>query len=387
MRKLSPEFLLAAACCRWPPSEPAVRVRAAAVDWAKFLAVIRRQRVEGLASNALRRSGIPLPDAIATELRAAAAEIARLNLAFVAESRRLQRMFDGAGLDFLFVKGATLDMLGYGSLALKRARDIDMLIAPADVATACELLAQAGYARTIPGPEVGPDRFGRWIELCKETNWYHPATGIVVELHTDLVDNPALLPGVDTGAPRQTVEVAPGIALETLATEQLFAYLCVHGATHAWSRLKWVADVGALLSSLDPDAIEQLYRKSLAIGVGRCSAQALLLCRELFELPLPERLLAELEADRVSVWLRDLALQVMTGQSGAELDDTVLGTIPIHVSHFALASGWRYRLSELTRKLQSRQDQVDIPLPRPLTFLYPLIAVPSWLWRRARAAS
>jgi hypothetical protein len=200
-----------------------------------------------------------------------------------------------------------------------------------------------------------------------------------------LVDNPALLPGIGAHSLSQIVEVGPGIRLPTLRTEELFAYLCVHGATHAWSRLKWIADVAALLSGCDPAEVERLYRASLNLGVGRCSAQALLLCHQLFETELPPTLLAELRSDRKAVWLAGVALRTMAGRYvETELDDTVLGTVPIHLSHFALRPGWRYKLAEANRKMLSPHDRASMNLPPALGFLYPILLLPRWIGRRIR---
>jgi hypothetical protein len=386
--KLSPEFLLASACCCWPPAparDAAVRARAVGIDWSRFLAVIRRQRVEGLAANALRRAGVEPPASMVGQLARAATGIARANLAFAAESRRIQRAFDGAGLPHLFVKGGTLDMLAYGTLALKRARDIDLVVVPEVVEQACRLMAGLEYQRVVPGPEVGEDRLGQWLANCKETNWRHRRSGLIVEIHSGLVDNPALLPDIGAHSPRQIVEIGPDIRLPTLRTEELFAYLCVHGATHAWSRLKWIADVAALLSGFDATEVERLYRASLRLGVGRCSAQALLLCHQLFETALPPSLLAELRSDRKAVWLARVALRTMAGRYvETELDDTVLGTVPIHLSHFALRPGWRYKLAEANRKMLSPHDRASMNLPPALGFLYPILLLPRWIGRRIR---
>jgi hypothetical protein len=387
--KLSNEFLLTAACCRWPPSpdrEEAVRSAALRpIDWARFMRIVRRQRVEGLVSDALEQAGVPVPGDTASDLHREAHGIARQNLAFAAESLRIQRLFEKASLGFLFVKGATLDMLAYGSLGLKKARDIDLVIAPEAVERACALLAEAGYLRTVPGPEVSPDQFPVWLKLCKETNWKHAKSGIILELHNGLVDNPILLPGIGAHSPRQEVEIAPGIRLPTLARDELFAYLCVHGATHAWSRMKWIADVSALVSRFESRELDRLYRRSLELGVGRCSAQALLLSERLFGLKLPAELSAELRADAATRRLVRIALRTMAGRHAeTELDDTVLGTVPIHLSHFLLAPGWRYKASEVRRKSLSHHDRAAIRLPRGLHFVYPLLLVPSWLWRRVR---
>jgi hypothetical protein len=210
--------------------------------------------------------------------------------------------------------------------------------------------------------------------------WEDPA-GILVELHSGLVDNPMMLPGIGADSPVQLVEVAPGKRLPTLRKDELFSYLCVHGATHAWSRLKWLADVAALLSRDEGAEIERLYRRSLELGAGRSSAQGLLLCAQLLGTPLPPQLLKELSSDAATRWLVRVALRSMAGET--ELDATVLGTIPIHLSHFLLARGPRYKLAELKRKSGGRPAAAG-SMPRFLRWFGPLVAVPLWLRTRAR---
>jgi hypothetical protein len=88
--------------------------------------------------------------------------------------------------------------------------------------------------------------------------------------------------------------------------------------------------------------------------VDRCSAQALLLCHHLLELPLPSALLSELQADRIARWLSHIAIGAMSREG--ELDDTVFGTLKIHLSHFALSRGLQHKFIELARKLSNHED-------------------------------
>ena len=46
--------------------------------------------------------------------------------------------------------------------------------------------------------------------------------------------------------------------MPTLADEPLYAYLCVHGASSAWFRLKWIADLNALLAGRTAEEIAAL---------------------------------------------------------------------------------------------------------------------------------
>jgi hypothetical protein len=160
--------------------------------------------------------------------------------------------------------------------------------------------------------------------------------------------------------------------LPTLATEPLFAYLAIHGASSAWFRLKWIADVGALLATVPRDGIEPLYRSALALGAGRAAALALLLCHRLFDSPVPPGLLSELRRERTTRWLLTLSLRKLAGRAEArELEATPLGTATIHFLQLGLQKGVGFKLGELRRQMVSPYDRIAVPLPRALTFLYP----------------
>jgi hypothetical protein len=130
----SPEFLLIAACCRWPPSQSrnaAVGAAAAPVaDWNAVVMAARRQRVVGLVYDALPATAVRLPAAPAAELARRAQAISRKNLLLAAETCRLQELLDAAGIPSVALKGVALAQLAYGSLKVKHTRDIDLLIPP-----------------------------------------------------------------------------------------------------------------------------------------------------------------------------------------------------------------------------------------------------------------
>lgn len=382
--RLSAEFRLLLACCRWPRSgirdAEIASLAGQRLDWALFTALVSRHRVGGLVHRALAESGMTPPAERAGRLSRQASAIAADTLRQVAESRRLAAAMNAAGIAFTFLKGATIARLAYDNLAVKQAWDIDLLVAPERVHEAAAILVDLGYRRDIPGPDLPEAAFREWIDLCKESLWTHRG-GAVVELHTRLVDNPLLLPGISATSPQQEVAVAPGIALPTLEDGPLFTYLCLHGAAHGWSRLKWLADVAAFVRRDGRDA-EALYRQSLTLGAGRSSAQALLLCADLLALPLPPALDTEIRRDAKTRLLARMALYAMTAGGARELDGTVFGTAPIHVSHFLMRSGLGYKLAEARRKLSNPEDRVLSPLPRWLRFMSPLLAVPRWIKRR-----
>jgi len=154
----SPEFRLAAACAMWPPSDrriEAIRVAAAgALDWPRFLRVALRHRVVGLVHDGLTRARLDLPPAIAQKIGAQSTQLVSESLAMAAEALRLQRLFDEADLPVLFVKGASLAMLAFGTLGLSSGQAIDLLVPLETLPAASALVARAGYRRFDPPLEL-----------------------------------------------------------------------------------------------------------------------------------------------------------------------------------------------------------------------------------------
>ncbi len=376
-------FRLATACCRpaGPDRDAAVRAAAASVDWSAFARVLARHRVEGLAHEALRQAGVEPAPTAAADLRRAALEIAADGLRLAAESHRLQQALDAAGLANLVLKGATLDQLAWGRLGLKRAWDIDLLVLPADAAAARSVLEGAGYRLMDPADATKP-AFATWVTLSKEAVFRKQEGGLTAELHWRLTDTALLLPGLSAASAWQTVSLSDGLALRTLAPTELFAYLCVHGATHAWSRLKWLADLGGLLAAQDDDGRAHLYRRACDLGAGRCPASALLLCEALLGIALPRDVALAIRGDAGARRLASLALEAMAGGGGAELDERRFFNDRIVLSQLLFARGWRFRFAEATRQSVSLHDRMTLRLPPALGFLYVLVRAPLWFWRR-----
>jgi hypothetical protein len=171
----------------------------------------------------------------------------------------------------------------------------------------------------------------------------------------------------------------------TLPASELFTYLCVHGAVHGWCRLKWLADIQALLAGKTDEVIERYHRAAIAQGAERAVGQALLLCADLFKLRLPDRLETALRASRVTSTLAKIGTFCMTrGDATTEIYDQRFGTTLIEASHLLLAPGLRAWGAEAVRKGIALQDVFDLPLPRRLALLYWVLRAPLWLLRHVR---
>lgn len=345
--RLPAEFALAVACGRWAFSGDGadeVRRLAEAAEWGEFLRVCRRHRVQGLAWHALCGVGVALPPAADIALGGDARSIADHGLRVARESARLAESFTQAGLRLLFLKGLTVASLAYGNPFLKMGWDIDLLVLPADVAASANRLGTLGYRLHIP---ENPSSLLRWHGFRKESIW-RGSDGLVVELHSRVADQLELLPTIDAESSSRFINVAPEIDLPTLAEEELFAYLGVHGASSAWFRLKWITDFTALLHDEDPVRVEQLYDRSQQLGAGRSTAQALLVAERLYGIQLSPTLSAKLNT-RMNRLLARAALSEMLRD---EPTTRPLGTAVIHLSQFLLKGGAGFKFAELSRQLR-----------------------------------
>jgi hypothetical protein len=344
----SSEFRLAVECCAcsFRGSEARSLRSAESVDWQRFLELARFHRIEGLAWNALSSSF--LPEEVEAALSEAASAIAAHNLRAANDCRALLGSFAAANVPLLFLKGLPLGAIAYGNPALKSAIDIDLLIDPAGLQRAANLLRGAGYELVAPRPSPGDRNLHAWHRGWKESVW--AKADLQIDLHTRTADNPRLIPGVDVYSPRQLVDLGMGVELPTLGDEELFAYLAVHGASSAWFRLKWISDFAGFLHRKSAEELRHLYRRSQELGAGRAVGQALLLADELFgTLDGCNALADELLRDGAIVSLYRTAWQLVSGEP-VEPTERLLGTLPIHRTQFQLLPGLGYQLSELSRQ-------------------------------------
>jgi len=349
---ISSEFKLALDCCRRSfatGGSPIDVDLSAAADWYRFLELVRFHRIQGLAWNALPSRCGKLPNEVTDALSRDAVAIAASNLASSVEANQLSSEFERASVPLLFLKGVTLGVLAYGKPALKSAIDIDLLIDPSDLHRAARLLRSNGYRLAAPRESPEDRVLHAWHRTWKESVW-SKAPSFQIDLHTRTADNPSLIPGVRVQSPRQCVEVAGGSQLPTLADDELFAYLAVHGASSAWFRLKWISDFAGFLHRRSADDIGHLYRRSQELGAGRAAGQALLLADKLFGvLQQAPELRDELRNDHATVWLYRAALRQVTGEL-REPTETRWGTLTMHWTQFLLLPGLSYKLSEVKRQ-------------------------------------
>jgi hypothetical protein len=352
-------------------------------DWLTVAAVARRHRVSSPILAGLQACGAPLPPDALSALRPQSVRSARRGLSQVKEIARLARNFERAGIPMLVLKGAVLSEQLYGDPILRSARDIDLLVAPEQFVAADDLLIAEGYRHT--GRDYSKREFEAYRRRIKDLDYVNDATRVRLELHHRLTDNQNLLACDfqflhDTGD-QVVIAEAP---VHTLPRQTLPLYLCVHGASHGWHRLIWLADFAGSLRG--PAAAEAAFEQAENYGLGPLMLHTLALAHIWLGTPVPKDLLRDAGSTRQGRALNRVLAALFSG--------TFLRATPrtradrwrniwlLRAYTYLAKLDFRYWRSQLARDLVSPADWGMLQLPERLFWLYPLLRPFGWLFRR-----
>lgn len=360
--------------CLAPGAEPLPD--AGAIDPALLAQVARRHQVSALVAARLDAAGQAVPERLRAQAKAARQRALR-QLGF---ALGLIEALEQAGITAALIKGVALSQRAFGSPLLRGAVDIDLLVRTQDVAAAWEVLTRQGLVSIMPPIPMAGARLALFCRARKDSVHKHSTSGHTVELHWRLSDDMAA-PGMPPDNTLDTIMLAPGRSVRVLDDKTLFLYLCMHGAAHGWARIKWLADVAALLHH-SPDGGAALWAHAAGAGGRIAAGSAVVLAQELFGLTPPPGFVAP-RGVRIGILLW-MACRIMRAGGGArELEATPWRGWAEMLAKMLVAANWRSRLAVLRRVALAGEDIAQVPLPRGLFWLYPALRVPLLVRRRA----
>lgn len=382
---VSAELSFVAACLAWPRTpERARRVRATAaagLDWADVAALVRRHRVAGLVQHSMTHAQVVADPPVDGLLSKAAQMTAFEELRLAAELSRLT----GSAQDLApptVLKGVAAALQGYGRIGLRQNRDIDLLVRPVDVAAWRRQLESDGYEPVEPVGLLSPQALQDRMRTHKDIVYRHRAHLVVVELHWRLFDNRELDEPIRLG-PRSQLRLPTGRMVQVLPVKEAFLYMAAHGAQHAWSRLKWLADFAAYAEALGPHIVQDLHLQARGSGLGRAMAQGLILSSELMGTHRPGSVTEELRASWRLKWLVRLSRQAIGLTQAVELEDRIFGSTLKTVSHYLLGDDVRFLIKQAASDIFEVPEAQASPLARRLG---PVAKIPFWIIHRGRLA-
>lgn len=347
----------------------------AGLDPEHLLAVARRHQVSGLIAARLKTAGAQVPAGLERQARLGQ----QIALAQLATALDLTARLAAAGVDALFLKGLALSQRAHGSPLVRYAADIDLLVGADRIEAAGRVLDRAGFAHVSPPAALQGARLNLYCRVAKDSAHRHAASGVTVELHWRMADE-LLAPGLPPPAACGSTELGEGQHLPVLNPADQFLYLCTHGAVHGWARLKWLADVAALLHRA-PDRGAQWWDHARSHGGAVAAASGIVLAGELLGLDPPPGFVRP-RGVRLALLLRLSRATMTAGEGALELERSAWRGWTELVAKLLVAPGWRQRTAVLRRLALSGEDIAAVDLPPALFWLYPLLRVPLLVRRR-----
>jgi hypothetical protein len=221
----------------WAPPE--------SVSPSAFVAAARQHHVVPYLAAHLDR--LVLPDQAGSELaamahrqRAGATRLAA-DLAVALDALR------AAGVPGLVFKGVALAVQAYGDFSIRGAGDLDLLVAPDDLARAHNALHAAGWAPAPGYPQPGPS--WAWRHLVRTGNeLLLSGANSDIDLHWHLVPTRGTFPSFDVLWERRSVVSVDGHDTPTLSPYDALAHSAGHAAKDEWRWLRSLLDLHALAS-------------------------------------------------------------------------------------------------------------------------------------------
>ena len=272
---------------------PEVRTRilqclATPLQWPLVLERAYSHQVYPLLYRNLRDLGFPgVPETVQAELKGLFMANALRNQLLAEELARLLGLFSEAGIRVVPLKGVALAQSLYGDTAARVCADIDLLVPPASLAQAIELILAAGYRNEVSDPYFSKLvlRHGRHFNAVRDGR----GVSFLVELHWELVQHSSTdadavadlwresLPGSFFGAPAFS-----------LSPEWEFLYLSIHAVDHEWRSLKWLSDIHEVVSS-GRISWARVAEKAERFEIDLPVRQTLAVSSHLLETPMPEQ--------------------------------------------------------------------------------------------------
>lgn len=310
-----------------------------------------------------------VPAAVFEELRERFHANARHNLLLEVELAALAALLAKHGIPVVALKGPALAALIHGRVPLREMSDLDLLVAPADLARAQSLILARGYRQQYPLS----DREQAWhrrtayaTSLLKyDSDRFH---ALIVDLHWALTPRWMALPLGAALADAATVAVeVRGARLTTLAAEPTLLVLAVHGLAHRWDQLSLVADVAELVDTHPEIDWADLVARADRCGARRCLLSAVHLAHELYASALPAALPDDTRARALA---RSLAARLLSGDPAP-----AAGSLAAYRLMLASRERPRDRARMLARLLfEPRLDDYRfLALPQRLEFAYPAV--------------
>lgn len=270
------------------------------IDWDKLMLAAHQHRVTPLLRSLSTLGSNWIPASVTESLRRFSLANAARNLEMTREFLRMRTILEANRVPCLGFKGPILAASVYGDLSMRQFGDLDVLVPRHCFQTARELYLAEGY--TVRPSISQVPRSGS--PCTKDLPLINRDGRILVELHCRFASEHFSfdLDDAQMWQRLQSFSLA-GTKIKSLSDEDLLLLLCEHGTKHCWSRLAWIADIGAILRTRPTLDWPQILNRGERLGAKRMLLTGLLLAKSLLDAPLPALLDCHFDSDPMAATL------------------------------------------------------------------------------------
>ena len=292
-------------CCAGVDPEKGPKLQALiskGVDWNLVIEQGQRHQILPLLYWSLK-THCPgkVPDPIMKELKEFLQTNARKNLFAISELLRILNLLEEKGIKAIPFKGPVLTSILYGNPGLRCYGDLDILIPKNDFLLATEIICNNGYFPTIPFASPPPE--AKIFRANCEYSFFRSLPEVHLEIHWGIAPS-WFFSSIDFEPWWDRVEQISlgGGNIPSLSVEILVFTLCVHGAKHLWSNLKWTSDLARLIEIRKINWLN-LMELASRLKCQRMIHLGLLLAKQLLDAPIPIHIINNIEKDDLSMRL------------------------------------------------------------------------------------
>ena len=383
MKKSSVEFQLLLACLRWSLNETdrnrIISLLRISLDSARFLDLVYHHQVVPIVFRNLDDAARhETPEPLLSKLRDRALVASKKSFRRVVETIRLTTELQRFDIDVRILKGVALSIHAYGDATLQDSIDIDLLVPVAQVFDAEKVLLQCGYRRIVPHARLTPRRISWVLNHAHHFVFAHSQSRDPVELHWGLTGNPYKHEAFAVGRTSTTRLQVGSNQIPSLAPEEMFLHACLHGAEHCWSRLKWLAQIAAMLRAMTPEEFRAIVTRASELGVNAELSAAVALANH-YHLAGPPDAEVTLESSRAVD--RIVTRSVRAIDEGADHSNNAIADFR---DAWRAGSSFSYRRNLIERTIIREESWNIVDLPDSLFFGYALLAPIAWFQHRNR---
>lgn len=339
-RDISPELELIILCARTKiDSETIVQSNTLLnqkLDWVYLLQKAKNYGVLPLLYFNFNQTFSDLvPQRVLIELKLFTQINAQFNLLRTQELIDLLKFLQDNNIRAIPFKGATLASLAYQNLALRKFGDLDILVSQKDYDKAEELLVTQGYQATekyqFKPLELAINFFSSSVNLIKNKE------NIYVDLHRRITSRYLFASSFDFEKLWQRSHPLSlnQISVPGFHPEDLLIYLCIHGSTHFFSKLKWICDIAELLHTQNENINwENLVDHAQQVDGERILLLGLFLAQDLLSATLPGIITHKINHDPEIPYLAEQVYQQLFAQIDNSNQTSLKGELGYYTRKF-----------------------------------------------------